>query len=348
MVMALSDRYLATLSIMVCYYAYLLFIAGISVLFCWFFKRRNSRFFSWWLGTSIALGLLGAFIPWCSSPFQKIGFGSPVPFVVFAHEYAVYEPHPFTAAFVLNPIVIFAIGTLCWCATRGFRHENEFSNSPRPSFRLGLLFSRAGIKNIKLLLKNVVMLMVLFTGTCLLGELSLRIWNSTRGVSWLKEVPVWCKALVVFADIVWLVICIIFGKPLAVYGSQIIGKLGFLFGTMTKRKKYIVSAFCLVLIFASLVFCWSPQARVRGDLSLFDLIRIRLAVRCYTFSPIYSITMENSVVCDASVIAGAMGSWRVGDRYYYYTFDKSTYGWKLTSRCPVSGLSPSDSGQNSR
>lgn len=328
---------MVTLSIMVCYYAYLLFIAGISVLFCWFFRRRNSRFFSWWLGTSIALGLLGAFIPWCSTPWQKFGFGSPIPFVVLKHEYAVYEPYPFAAAFVLNPIVIFAIGTLCWCATKGFRHENELSDS-----------SLGGIEIIKVLLKNVVMLMVLFTGTYLLGELSFRIWTSTRGITWLNEVPVWCKALVVFADIAWLVICIIFGKPLAVYGSQIIRKVGFLFGTMTKRKKYIVSAFCLVLVFASLMFCWSPQARVRGDLSWFDLIRIRLALRCYTFSPIYSIEREGGIVADASVTAGAMGSWRVGDRYYYYAFFKSTYGWNLAMCCPVSGISPSDSGRNSR
>ncbi len=320
---------------MVCYYAYLLFIAGISVLFCWFFKRRNLHFFGWWFGTSIILGLLGAFIPWCSSPFQKFGFGSPISFVVFKHEYAVYEPYPFAAAFVLNPIAVFAFGTLCWCATRGFRHVNELSDS-----------SLGGIEILKVLFKNVVMFMVLFIGTYLLVELYFGFWKS--GVSWLYEISIWCKALVLFVDIAWLVICIIFGKPLAVYGSQIIGKVGFLFGTMTKRKKYIVSAFCLVLVFASLVFCWSPQARVRGDLSWFDLIRLRLALRCYTFSPIYSIEMENSVVCDASVIAGAMGSWRVGDCYYYYTFDKSKYGWNLTSRCPVTGLPPSDSGRNSR
>jgi hypothetical protein len=342
----LAERYLVTLSIMVCYYAYLLFIAGISVLFCWFFRRRNSRFFSWWLGTSIALGLLGAFIPWCSSPFQKFGFGSPIPFVVFKHEYAVYEPYRFAVAFVLNPIVVFSIGTLCWCLTRGFRHENEFSNSPWPSLCLGLLFSQAGIENLKILFKNVVMLMVLFTGTYLLGELNLGFWKS--GVGRLYDVPIWCKALEVFADIAWLVVCIIFGKPLAVFGSQIIGKVGFLFGTMTKRKKYIVSAFCLVLVFASLVFCWSPQARVRGDLSWFDLIRIRLALRCYTFSPIYSIEKEGGIVADASVTAGAMGSLRVGDRYYYYAFYKSTYGWNLAMCCPVSGLSPSDSGRNLR
>ena len=175
---------------MVCYYAYLLFIAGISVLFCWFFRRRNSRFFSWWLGTSIALGLLGAFIPWCSTPWQKFGFGSPIPFVVFKHEYAVYEPYPFAAAFVLNPIVIFAMGTLCWCATKGFRHENEFADSSLTG----------GIENIRLLLKNMVMLMVLFTGIYLLDELNVRIWTSTRGITWLNEVPVWCKALVVFAE----------------------------------------------------------------------------------------------------------------------------------------------------
>lgn len=331
---------------MVCYYAYLLFIAGISVLFCWFFRRRNSRFFSWWLGTSIALGLLGAFIPWCSFPFQKFGFGSPIPFVVFNHEYAVYEPYPFAAAFVLNPTVIFAIGTICWCATRGFRHENEFSNLPQPGFRLGLLFSSGGIENIKFLSKNVLVLMVLLTGVYLLDELNVRIWKS--GVSWLYDAPIWFKALVVFADIVWLVVFIIFGKPLAVYGSRIIGKVGFLFGTLTKRKKYIVSAFYLVLVFALLVFCWSPQARVRGDLSWFDLIRIHLALRCYTFSPIYSIEKEGGIVADASVTAGAMGSWRVGDRYYYYAFYKSTYGWSLAMCCPVSGLSPSDSGRNSR
>jgi len=222
---------------MVCYYAYLLFIAGISVLFCWFFRRRNSRFFSWWLGTSIALGLLGAFIPWCSTPWQKFGFGSPIPFVVFKHEYAVYEPYPFAAAFVLNPIVVFAMGTLCWFATRGFRHENEFANSPRPNFNLGLLFSPGGIENIKLFLKNIVMLMVLFTGIYLLDELNVRTWK--RGDSWLYDAPIWCKALVFFADIVWLVICIIFGKPLADCGSRIIGKVGFLFGSMTKCKKYI-------------------------------------------------------------------------------------------------------------
>jgi hypothetical protein len=358
MVMALWDRYLVTLGIMVCYYAYLLFIAGISVLFCWFFKRRNSRFFSWWLGSSILLGLLGAFIPWCSSPFQKFGFGSPIPFVVFKHEYAVYEPYPFAASFVLNPIVVFAIGTLCWCATRGFRYEYQLSDSSRPSFRLGLLFSRAGIENLKILFKNIVMLMVLFIGTYVLGVLSFRIWNSTGGVSWLNEVPVWCKALVVFVDIAWLVICIIFGKPLADYGSRTIGKVGFLFGTMTKRKKYIVSAVFLLLVFASLVFCWSPQARVssipqgyqfKEDLSVFDLIRIRLALRSYTFSPIYSIVrwgdQPEPVV---AVTAGAMGSWRVGDRYYLYAFHKSTYGWNLSMCCPVSGLSPSDSGRNSR
>jgi hypothetical protein len=233
----LAERYLVTLSIMVCYYAYLLFIAGISVLFCWFFRRRNSRFFSWWLGTSIALGLLGAFIPWCSTPWQKFGFGSPIPFVVFKHEYAVYEPYPFAAAFVLNPIVVFAMGTLCWFATRGFRHENEFANSPRPNFNLGLLFSPGGIENIKLFLKNIVMLMVLFTGIYLLDELNVRTWK--RGDSWLNDAPIWCKALVFFADIVWLVICIIFGKPLADCGSRIIGKVGFLFGSMTKCKKYI-------------------------------------------------------------------------------------------------------------
>lgn len=343
------DRCLVELSIMGCYYAYLLLITGISVLFCWVFRRRNSRFFSWWLGSSIAFGLLGAFIPWCSSPFQKFGFGSPIPFVAFKHEYAVYEPYPFAYAFVFNPIVIFAIGTLCWCATWGFRHENEFSNSPRPSFRLGLLFSLGGIEHIKFLLKNVVMLMVLFTGTCLLAELSFRIWTSTRGVSWLNEVPAWCKALVVFADFAWLIICIFFGKPLAVYGSQIIGKVGFLFGTMTKCKKYIVSAFCLVPLFASLMFCWSPQARIKGDLSLLDLVRIRLALRSYTFSPIYRIERwSDQPEATAAVIAGPMGSWRVGDRYYLYAFHKSTYGWNLTMCCPLSGLSPSDSVRNSR
>jgi hypothetical protein len=345
---SLWGRYLVTLSNMVCYYAYLLFIAGISVMFCWLFKRRNARFFSCWLGLSILFGLLGAFVPWCSSPFQKFGFGSPIPFVVFKHEYAVYEPYPFAAAFVLNPIVVFAIGTLCWCATRGFRYENELSDS-----------SVGGIEIIKVLFKNVVMLMVLFIGTCLVGELSFRIWNSTGGVSWLNEVPIWCKALVVFADIAWLVICIIFGKPLADYGSRTIGKVGFLFGTMTECKKYIVSAFCLVLVFAPLVYCWSPQARVNslpqsrinadidGDLSLLDMVRIRLAVRCYTFSPIYSIErwgdQPEPVV---AVTAGAMGSWREGD--YLYEFHKSKYGWNLTMCCPGSGISPSNSGRNSQ
>jgi hypothetical protein len=210
---------------------------------------------------------------------------------------------------------------------------------------------------VKILFKNAVMLMVLFTGTCLLGELSFRIWNSTGGVSWLNEVPVWCKALVVFVDIAWLVICIIFGKPLADYGSRIIGKVGFLFGTMTKRKRYIVSAFCLMLVFASLTYCWSPQASVSSisqpynkvDLSVFDLIRIRLAVRCYTLSPIFMIQRgSDQPEATVAVYAGVMGSWRVGDRYYLYAFHKSSYGWNLTMCCPVSGLSPSDSGRNSR
>jgi hypothetical protein len=172
---------------------------------------------------------------------------------------------------------------------------------------------------------------------------------STGGVSWLNEVPVWCKALVVFADIVWLVICIIFGKPLAVYGSQIIGKAGFLFGTMIKCKKYIMSAFCLVLVFASFMFCWSPQARIKGDLSLFDLVRIRLAVRSYTFSPIFMIERwSDQPEATVAVYAGAMGSWRVGDRYYLYAFHKSTYGWNLTMCCPVSGISPSNPDRNWR
>ena len=82
MKLVLWDRYLVKSTIMVCYYAYLLFIAGISFLLCWFFKRRNLRFFSWWLGSFIVFGLLGSFIPWCSTPFQKFGFGSPIPFVV--------------------------------------------------------------------------------------------------------------------------------------------------------------------------------------------------------------------------------------------------------------------------
>lgn len=320
---------------MILYYAYLLFLAGISGLFCWVFRRRNSHFFILWLGSSIVLGLLGVYVPWCSAPFQKFGFGSPIPFIVFKHEYAVYEPYPFAAAFILNPIVVFAIGAVCWCATRGLRHENEFST-----------FSLGGIKNIKLLFKNIVMLVVLFIGTCLLGELSFKIWNSTRGVSWLNEVPVWCKALMAFVDIVWLVVCIIFGKPLAVYGSQIIGKVGFLFGTMTKWKKYVVSACCLVLVSAPLVFCWSPQARIKGDLSLLDLVHIRLALRCYTFSPIYMIERwSDQPEATVAVYSGDMGSWRVGDRYYLYEFQKSTYGWNLSMCCPVSGLSPSNSNQ---
>lgn len=321
---------------MVCYFAYLLLIAGIAVLLSWFCRRRNTRFFIWWIGLSVALGLLGAFVPWCSTPWQKFGFGSPIPFVVFRHEYAVYVPYPFAAAFVLNPIAIFAIGTLCWCATRGFRHENEFLNSPRPDFRLGQLFSPDGIESIKSLFKNIVMLVALFIGTCLLYELNV------------IDTPIWFKALVFFADIVWLAICIIFGKPLVVYGGRLIGKVEFLFGSMTKWKRYIVSAFCLALVFAPLVFCLSPLARVRGDLSWLDLIRIRLAVRCYTLSPIYSIEGNHAIWADASVTAGAMGSWRVGDRYYYYSFFKSTYGWNLAQYCPVSYPLPPSSGKNSR
>jgi hypothetical protein len=70
--------------------------------------------------------------------------------------------------------------------------------------------------------KNLVMLILLLIGIFILVVLGAKIWNSMRGVSWVEQVPIWCRAVVVFSGAVWLVTCIIFTKTMALYRARMI------------------------------------------------------------------------------------------------------------------------------
>lgn len=115
---------------MIYYWAYPIFLAGISVLICRLCKWRVGRYFGWWFASSVLFGLLGYFIPWHSATGFHYGFGSPIPFVIFERiESGSYIDFPVLAAFVVNPIAVFVIGSACWCVvffTRRFwlRHDD--------------------------------------------------------------------------------------------------------------------------------------------------------------------------------------------------------------------------------
>ncbi|HEV2692273.1 MAG TPA: hypothetical protein VG347_05200 [Verrucomicrobiae bacterium] len=73
------------------------------------------------------------------------------------------------------------------------------------------------------------MLILLLMGSYISVTLTATIWTSMEGVSLVEQVPISCKAIAVFADVIWFATCIVFGKPIAIYASQQIWELGLLF-----------------------------------------------------------------------------------------------------------------------
>ena len=61
--------------------------------------------------------MFGLFIPWRTSSGFHHGSGSPIPVVIWERiESGSYIDFPVPAALVINPIVIFVLGALSWCA----------------------------------------------------------------------------------------------------------------------------------------------------------------------------------------------------------------------------------------
>jgi len=107
----------------------------------------------------------------------------------------------------------------------------------------------------------------------------------------------------------------------------------FSLGGMTTRKKKIVllaSSTALVL-----VVCWFSCSVLlfSSYLPLRDSIEVAWLLRTHTLWPIHSSCKETDDM--VSVIAGAKRSWVQGSGYYYYTFDKTEHGWRLSACCPV-------------
>jgi hypothetical protein len=101
---------------------------------------------------------------------------------------------------------------------------------------------------------------------------------------------------------------------------------------MTTRKKIIVSASSVTLVLIVSLFCCSLEI-VNGILPLRDSVEVVWALRTHTLCPIHSISKEtDDMVC---VIAGAKRSWIGGSGYYWYNFQRTDHGWKLTCCDPV-------------
>ena len=184
----------------------------------------------------------------------------------------------------------------------------------------------------KTLFKNLVMLTVLFVGAYLIGELSFRIWHSTRGIGWANQVPAWCKALVLFANIVWLVVCYICGKPIAVNACQVTRAASRHFGNMTIGAKVIVTATLILFMIGALWLYWSPLAQVKGTISFRDSVIVRCLVRTHTLWPIARISQDGDGI---DVIAGAKRPWISGSGYYFYILKKTGDSWKCYAPIPV-------------
>src|SRR5262245_45278788 len=92
------------------YYAFAVFVAASAVRVGWLCRWRARRFFSWWSGVSIALGVGGLFIPWRGASGFHYGWGSPVPVVVWERSGDSYDDFPVPAAPFMNPIVVLMLG----------------------------------------------------------------------------------------------------------------------------------------------------------------------------------------------------------------------------------------------
>jgi hypothetical protein len=110
---------------------------------------------------------------------------------------------------------------------------------------------------------------------------------------------------------------------------------------MNTRKKIIVSASFAIGLLAIGLFLWSPQARVDERLSMQDLVSLRLAARAHTLWPIIEIQADGDGHNMGNVTAGAKRSWVSGSGYYWYNFERTSYGgWRLSCWDPVTFMYP--------
>jgi hypothetical protein len=73
------------------------------------------RFFSLWAVASVALGIGGLFVPWHTASGLHRGSGSPVPMVIWERMgNGSYIDFPNPLAFLINPLAVFALGSVCW------------------------------------------------------------------------------------------------------------------------------------------------------------------------------------------------------------------------------------------
>jgi hypothetical protein len=74
------------------------------------------RFFSVWAVASVALGIGGLFIPWHTASGLHRGSGSPIPIVIWERTgNGSYIDFPIPLAFLVNPLAVFVLGSVCWC-----------------------------------------------------------------------------------------------------------------------------------------------------------------------------------------------------------------------------------------
>ena len=108
-------------------------------------------------------------------------------------------------------------------------------------------------------------------------------------------------------------------------------------GSMTTRKKIILSASSVVLVPVLYLYIW-PIAHFIGKTPLRYSVGVVLAVRTHTLYPIYSMEQEPSdPEVRVQVIAGpnrpVASSSLSGD--FAYEYKKTWYGWKLGTCTPV-------------
>ena len=96
------------------YYAFPVFVGTTAVLLGSLCRWRVGRFFGWWSGVSIALGVCGSFIPWRGASGFQYGWGSPVPVVVWERSDGGYDDFPVPAGPFMNAVVVFALGVIFW------------------------------------------------------------------------------------------------------------------------------------------------------------------------------------------------------------------------------------------
>lgn len=77
---------------------------------------KVDRFFGLWAVASAGLGIGGLFVPWHTASGLHRGSGSPFPIMIWERmANGSYADFPIPLAFLINPLAVFALGSVCWC-----------------------------------------------------------------------------------------------------------------------------------------------------------------------------------------------------------------------------------------